>query len=317
MRALHWDGTRLELRRNHPEPALEPGMARVRVALAGICSTDLQILRGYLGFSGIPGHEVVGRVVDGPEELVGRGVVAEINFACRRCTWCSRGLGRHCPDRRTMGIVRADGSLADLVAVPIENLHPVPAGVADEEAVFVEPLAAAFEMLEQVEVRPGMSAIVLGDGKLGLLCAQVLAGAGARVTLVGKHEAKLELARNLGLEAVHVDDPRPQRVDLVVEATGSTAGLETALETVRPRGTVILKSTVAGDHSLSLARVVIDEITVLGSRCGPFVPALDALARGVIRVTPLVERVFSLDAGVEAMAAAARPGALKILVDCR
>lgn len=315
MRALVWDGEALRLEERPLAPGA--GRARLRVLLAGICSTDLQILRGYMAFRGVPGHEVVGVVEEGPADLVGRRVVAEINFACGACAACRAGLGRHCPTRDVMGILRADGAFAEQVLVPPANLHPVPDGVSDEEAVFAEPLAAAFQVLEQVHVRPGSSAVVLGDGKLGLLVALVLHSAGARVTCVGRHAHKLEHLRRAGVAVALASDEAAlpgERADLVVEATGSRDGLERAMALVRPRGTLVLKSTVADAHQLSLAPLVIDEVTVVGSRCGPFAPALAALAARRVDVRPLVEAVYPLDEGPSAVAHAARSGALKVLL---
>ncbi|HEY4408959.1 MAG TPA: alcohol dehydrogenase catalytic domain-containing protein [Acidimicrobiia bacterium] len=315
MEALHFDGTKLHHLDGHPDPAVGDGEALVRVRLAGICSTDLQILAGYMGFTGVPGHEFLGEVVDGPSGLAGRRVVGEINYACGRCPTCGRGLGRHCPHRRVMGILGADGAFADYLAVPAVNLHRVPDGVTDEEAVFTEPLAAAFSILEQVDVGPGMTVTVLGDGKLGLLCAQVLAGTGAAVTLVGKHGANLDLVARQGIVTHLLPDWSPDgSADCVVEATGSTSGLELAMAAVRPRGTLVLKSTVAGAHSLSLAPLVINEVTVVGSRCGLFPPALDALAARTVSVTPLIDATYPLASGVEALEHAARPGVRKVLL---
>ncbi|MCO5166515.1 MAG: alcohol dehydrogenase catalytic domain-containing protein [Planctomycetes bacterium] len=316
MRALVWDGEALRLEERAAPRA--DGRARVRVLLAGVCSTDLQLLRGYMGFRGVPGHEVVGVVEEGPPGLVGRRVVAEINFACGACPACGAGLGRHCPTRQVMGILGADGAFAEQVLVPPANLHVVPDAVSDEEAVFAEPLAAAFEVLEQVHVRPGTRAAVLGDGKLGLLVALVLHAAGARVTCVGRHARKLEHLRRAGVEVAEADlaaaAAPAERVDLVVEATGSAAGLERAVQLVRPRGTLVLKSTVADAHRLSLAPLVIDEVTLVGSRCGPFAPALAALARRGVAVAPLVDAVYPLAEGSEAVAHAGRPGTLKVLL---
>lgn len=314
MQALHWDGQRFRLRKSYPTPPLSNHAALVRVRLAGICSTDVQICKGYMGFQGVLGHEFVGAVCEGPLELIGKRVVGEINFACGACTFCLQGLGRHCPNRRVMGILNADGSFAEYVAVPVANLHVVPEAVTDEEAVFTEPLAAAFEILEQVHLQPADAVIVLGDGKLGLLCAQVLHLTGAGVTVVGKHQDKLALLQKLGVHTVLLADWRPQRADLVVEATGSTAGLALAIETVRPRGTLVLKSTVAESHSLSLAPLVINEVTVVGSRCGRFPPALRALAQRSVSVTPLIDKIYPLAEGVAAVRYAARPGALKVLL---
>ena len=314
MQALYWNGTRLQLRSKYPTPAAHEDMALVRVRCAGVCSTDLQILKGYLGFRGVPGHEFVGEVSEGPEELIGKRVVGEINFACGTCATCRRGLERHCPTRRVMGIVSADGSFAEYVTVPSANLHRVPDSLTDEAAVFCEPLAAAFEILEQTHIQPTAEVIVFGDGKLGLLCAQVLHVAGARVTLVGKHEEKLAIVRKLGAATVLLADWRVRQADVVVEATGSTAGLSLAMASLRPRGVLVLKSTVAREHTVSLAPVVINEVTVIGSRCGRFSPALQALARGSIEVTPLIHKIFPLTEGVAALRHAARPGVLKVLL---
>jgi threonine dehydrogenase-like Zn-dependent dehydrogenase len=314
VRALRWDGTRLALARDLPEPVPGAGEAVVRVHLAGICRTDLEITRGYLGFRGTPGHEWVGRVEAAPDPaLVGARVVGEINFACGRCDACAAGLGRHCPTRRVMGIAGADGALAERVVVPAVNLHRVPDGLADADAVFTEPLAAAGEILEQVPAVAGARVVVLGDGKLGLLVAQVLAGAGADVALAGHHPANLERARRLGI-ATH--EPAPG-ADIVVEATGAPEGLAAALALVRPRGTVVVKTTIAGRYRLDLAAAVVNEVTIVGSRCGRFGPALAALAARRIAVAPLVGAVYSLDDGVAAFARAGTPGALKVLVDTR
>ena len=314
MRALYWSGESLALEENHPEPKTTGGEAIVRVRLAGICSTDLQIFQGYMGFRGIPGHEFVGEVVKGAPALAGRRVVGEINFGCGFCELCRRGLGRHCPKRRVMGILAADGCFAEFVAVPARNLHAVPENIADEEAVFTEPLAAAFEILEQVEVDFTREVLVIGDGKLGILCAAVLAITGARVTLVGKHAEKLKLAKGAGVRTVLLADWQPKLFDIVVEASGSPSGFETALAAVRPRGTLVLKSTVAEEHKLSLAPLVINEVTVVGSRCGLFPPALDALAQKKISVIPLIEKVYPLAAAIEAIAHAGTRGAKKILM---
>jgi len=314
MQALYWNGRHVRLETAYPVPNADDHMALVRLRLAGICSTDLQIFKGYMDFHGVPGHEFVGEVYAGPTELIGKRVVGDINFACGRCAWCARGLWRHCPERRVMGIFGADGSFAEYVAVPVTNLHTVPDSVLDEEAVFTEPLAAAFELLEQVHLQPTDEVLVLGDGKLGLLCAQVLHSTGAQVRVVGKHPRKLELLRKLGLHTELLTDWHPAPTDIVVEATGSTAGLQLAMMAVRPRGTLVLKSTVAADHTLTLASLVINEVTVIGSRCGPFSPALRALEHKRIAVLPLIDQIYPLTAGEAAIAHAARPGTLKILL---
>lgn len=314
MKVAHWNGQHLAFDSTYPIPKADEHTALVRVSLAGICSTDLQIFQGYMGFTGVPGHEFVGEVTEGPTRWIGQRVVGEINFACGQCPTCAKGLGRHCPTRRVMGILHADGTFAEYVAVPVANLHPVPAQVADEAAVFTEPLAAAFEILEQVHLQPTDNVVVFGDGKLGLLCAQVLQLTGARVHLVGRHARKLELLRPHGIHTTLLPEPPPGQADVVVEATGSAEGLQRAIETVRPRGTLVLKSTVAAEHHLSLAPLVINEVTVIGSRCGRFSPALQALARDRISVVPLIEHVYALTAASDAVAHASRRGALKVLL---
>lgn len=314
MRALFWDGHDLTHSSSHPVPHAEVGTAVVKVRLAGICSTDLQIFKGYMGFRGVPGHEFVGSVSAGPEELIGKRVVAEINFGCGRCEFCVRELSRHCPDRRVMGILNADGAFAEYVAAPIANLHLVPETISDEEAVFTEPLAAACEILTQIEINPGDEVLVLGDGKLGNLCAQVLHTTGAKVTALGKHPEKLSLIKQSGVRTALLQDWQPRVFDVVVEASGSPGGLEIAMSAVRPRGTVVLKSTIADRHDVSLAPLVINEIAVLGSRCGVFADALAALTSRSVSVTPLIERVYALGDGLAGVEHAARPGARKILL---
>jgi len=313
MRALFWDGS--EARVVHrPEPQANADMAVVRVALAGVCNTDLELVKGYMGFCGVLGHEFVGTVVDGPEAWRGRRVVGEINFACDRCALCARGLQRHCPNRRVMGILNVDGAFAEQVAVPVGNLHAVPDNVPDDAAVFTEPLAAAFEILEQVRVEPGMECVVLGDGKLGLLVAQVLVRTGARVLAVGKHEDKLRHLRTRGVRTATVDEWKREPADLVVEATGSASGFALAAAAARPRGTVVLKSTVAETAPLNLAPLVINEITAVGSRCGPFAPALRALETGTVDVCSLISARVPLVRADEGLRLAAEPGVLKVLI---
>jgi len=316
MRALYWNGHELRLEPKHVTPQADGRRALVRVNLAGICDTDLQIFKGYMDFCGIPGHEFVGTVSAGPDKWLGQRVVGEINFTCGECDFCRRDLGRHCPDRSVMGILNAEGAFAEYVSVPAENLHGVPDNVSDEEAVFTEPLAAAFEILEQVQVNPGDQILVLGDGKLGFLCAQVLKLTGANVTVVGKHVEKLDLIKRCVIRTMLLDEWKPKPFDLVVEATGSASGLQLAMSAVRPRGTLVLKSTVAQEHRLSLAPLVIHEITVVGSRCGPFAVALDALAQKSVAVTPLIEKIYPLGEGIDAVAHASRPGTRKILLRC-
>jgi threonine dehydrogenase-like Zn-dependent dehydrogenase len=332
MRALHWDGRELRFHSAYQNPGsrIEDGRSRivgatggrpedkpsaiVKVHLAGICSTALQIFQGYMGFRGVPGHEFVGSVADGSVELIGKRVVGEINFGCGDCDACRRDLGRHCASRSVMGILNADGAFAEYVAIPAENLHIVPDDVSDEEAVFTEPLAAAFEILAQIQLNPGDDVLVLGDGKLGNLCAQALRLTGAKVTVLGKHADKLALIKKARLRTIQLKDWQPRSFDVVVEATGSASGLELALAAVRPRGTLILKSTIAAHHQVSLAPIVINEINVIGSRCGPFPDALEALAARRVSVTPLIEKIYPLQDGLAAVRHAAIPGAKEILI---
>jgi len=331
MRALVYLNTRLVLDRNYPMPSLVDGEALIRVTHAGICNTDLEIVRGYMAFQGILGHEFVGiveAVQEGPgatplTSLIGKRVVGEINAACHRldCSSCQRGMPTHCPNRTTLGIVNRDGAFADYLVLPTRNLHLVPDNVSDEEAVFVEPLAANFEILEQVHLKPTDSVIILGDGKMGQLAAQVLALTGCEVTMLGKHEEKLALAAQHHISTRLVKDSKGEqsiapasRVDLVVECTGSPQGLELAMHLVRPRGTIIQKSTVAAKSTLHLAPIVIDEIRVQGSRCGPFAPALRALSHKLVDVLPLISARYSLDEGLAAFEYARQTGVLKVQV---
>lgn len=314
MRSLYWDGQELSFNSAYRAPKADESTALVRVHLAGICSTDLQIFKGYMGFRGVPGHEFVGSVSAGPNDWLGKRVVGEINFGCGRCDSCRRELSRHCPSRTVMGILNADGAFAEYVSIPAANLHAVPENVSDEEAVFTEPLAAAFEILQQVQINPGDDVLVLGDGKLGNLCAQILRLTGANVTALGKHEEKLKLIRRAGVRTILLSDWQPRLFDVVVEATGSASGLELALGAVRPRGTLVLKSTIAGNHHVSLAPIVINEFNVIGSRCGLFAPALEALEEKSVSVTPLIEKVYPLNDGIEAVGSAAMKGTRKILL---
>ncbi len=313
MRALHFDGTAAAVK-DRPEPEAPPGWAVVDVRVAGVCNTDLELCKGYMGFSGILGHELVGVVRDGPDAWKGKRVVSEINFACGACDACGRGLGRHCPTRTVMGILGADGAMAERIAVPVANLHEVGEGVSDEAAVFAEPLAAAFEILEQVHVTAATRCTVLGDGKLGMLVAQVLHQAGARVLAVGKHADKLAILSRRGVRTALLGDWDRAQADLVVEATGTAAGLELAISATRPRGTLVLKSTVADRSSLHLAPIVIHEISVVGSRCGSFPPALRALEARSVDTASLVSATYPLSRAGEALRRAAEPGVRKVLV---
>ena len=315
MKALCFDG-QLSLQ-EVPTPRLTPGSALIRVILAGICGTDREILKGYSGFRGIPGHEFVGEVVEcDAREWVGKRVVGEINITCGSCEWCRRGLSRHCSYRTVMGIIHHQGAFAEFVTLPVRNLHEVPASVPNEAAVFTEPLAAAAEILEQMPVPSGTKAAVLGAGRLGLLVAQVLRNAGAQVTVIGRSAGKLDVARSWGLTTARADGPelRPRSFPLLVEATGSPEGLETALRLVEPRGTVVVKSTFHQPAHFDTAKVVVDEITLLGSRCGGFQTALGLLKEGAVQVQPLISKIFPLEEGVEAFAFLDKPDCLKVLL---
>ena len=314
MRALLFDGSEARVA-EVAEPQACDESVLVRVSLAGVCSTDLEIVKGYMQFRGILGHEFVGRVEAGPPEWRGQRVVGEINFSCRSCPICAQGLHRHCPSRAVMGILDADGAFAELVRLPVTNLHPVPDSVADEVAVFTEPLAAAFEILEQTQIEPGHKCVVLGDGKLGLLVAQVLHQAGASVLAVGKHPEKLAILGKRGIATALASEWNGELASLVVEATGTAEGFAHAAAATRPRGTLVLKSTVLESPSLDLSPIVVDEIRVVGSRCGPFPPALRALETGSVDVGSLISDRVGLDDAVEGLRRASQPGALKVLIE--
>jgi threonine dehydrogenase-like Zn-dependent dehydrogenase len=306
---------------------MRPGWALVRVRLAGICNTDIEILRGYHNFHGTLGHEFVGEVVRvasvKDRAWVGRRVVGEINLACaglgfrKRCSYCRRGIRTHCARRRVLGIIGHDGAFAEYLALPIVNLHRVPAGVSDEAAVFAEPLAAACEILEQVNIRAHRRAAVIGDGKLAQLVARVLRAAGLRVTMIGKHEEKLRLARLADIATVKVTSPSAHRADaftLTVEATGSPSGLALAQQITAPRGTLVLKSTFHGAANVETWPIVVKELIVIGSRCGPFAPALALLRTGRVDPRPLISRIFSLQDAAKAIRCAQERGVMKVLL---
>ena len=293
------------------------GEALVRVLLSGICNTDLEIARGYAGFKGTIGHEFVGIVEEGADRgLVGKRVVGEINAGCGKCDLCRGGDSRHCANRTVLGIHGRDGAHAEFLRLPVENLFPVPKNVADEHAVFVEPLAAACGILERVPIARLDRVAVIGDGKLGLLCAQVLALTGAPLLLVGKHSSKLRIAERRGIETATPKQAakRKREFDSVVEASGAAAGFGLALDLLRPRGQLVLKSTFHGQTELDAARIVVDEISIVGSRCGRFTPALDLLRKSAIDVDSLISEEYPLSNGVHAMQRAAARGVLKVLL---
>lgn len=324
MRALVLTDDGPQLCTDYPVPRPQVGEALVRVLLAGVCATDLQLVAGYKGsYRGVLGHEFVGTVVEAPEapDRVGRRVVGELNIGCGRCDLCRRGLAKHCRARQSLGIIGRDGAFADYLTLPLANLHWVPDLLADEEALFVEPLAAALEILEQVRVTPASRVYLVGDGRLGLLVAQVLALTGCDLTVLGHHPAKLRILEELGIQQAivptpeQIDELSAQPADFVVEATGTPGGFAQALRLVRPQGTLVLKSTFAGSlPAFDASRLVVDEITVVGSRCGPFAPALTLLAAGRIQVRPLIHAHFPLDDAVVALHHAGRKGVLKVLI---
>jgi len=322
MKAIIFDGA-LKFVDDYPVP--EPGEqeALVRVSMAGICNTDVEITKGYLGFRGIMGHEFVGIVEKAPEYAAGfihRRVVGEINNGCNTCDYCKAGLQKHCSSRTTLGIQGKDGIFAEHAVLPVSNLHVVPESVSDEEAVFIEPLAAAYEIQEQIVIKPAHAILVLGDGKLGLLCALVLNRSGAQVTLAGKHDQKLKIAGNQQIQTVNIETEtlgKEKKYDIVVEATGSAEGFETALQYVKPRGIIVMKSTIASLQKINLAPLVIDEVTLIGSRCGPFEAAIQALAQKQIDVKPLISGIYTARDAEDAFKAAMKKENLKIIIDFR
>jgi threonine dehydrogenase-like Zn-dependent dehydrogenase len=314
MKGLWLEQQRLQLRHDLPKPAPAPGEALVRVLRAGICNTDLELLRGYYPYTGIPGHEFVGQVEQGPAELLNQRVVGEINAACGHCEFCQRNIPTHCLNRSVLGIVQRDGAFADYLCLPIANLHPVPSSISTAAATFTEPLAAALEIQSQVPITTNHRVLVVGDGKLGQLVAQTIALTGCDLTVVGRHADKLERLQQRQIQTT-TDAVVDRSFDIAVECTGNPSGFETARSALRSRGTLVLKSTYAGNLSLDMSAIVVDELTLVGSRCGAFAPAIALLAEGRVDVEPLVERSYDLDAGITAFEHAQQRGTLKILVN--
>jgi 2-desacetyl-2-hydroxyethyl bacteriochlorophyllide A dehydrogenase len=301
--------------RDVPTPRPPEGEALVRVRLSGICGTDLELVRGYYPFTGVIGHEFVGDVVESPDPaLLGARVVGEINASCGACEQCAAGRPTHCERRTVLGIQGRNGAHAEYLTLPVANLHRVPDAVPDEAAVFTEPVAAAVEILAQVPIGPGDRVLLIGAGRLGQLVAQVLAGTGAYLRVVARHDHQKALLHARGIETVEATDIEPRRWDVAVEATGSPSGFDIATAALRPRGTLVLKSTYRGDVTLALAPFVVDEITIVGSRCGPFAPALALLESGAVDPLPLIAARYPLADAVEAMRVAAEPGMLKVLL---
>lgn len=319
MRAVEFRDNELKLNKNYEKPTLAPNEAMVRIKYAGICNTDMELIKGYMGFNGILGHEFVGVVEDvnsDDKSLIGKRVVGEISAGCNNCEWCAKGLQRHCPNRKTIGIWRKDGCMADYINMPVETLFVVPDNLSDEEIVLVEPFAAALEILEQLHIKPMDRVVIMGDGKLGLSIAFALSKIPCFLTMVGKHSEKLAIAEKENVNTVLFKDFKIEKeYDVVIEATGSVNGFETALALTKPRGVLVLKSTVAADKPLNLAPVVIDEITVLGSRCGQFKPAINYLSKNKMGIKSMVSKIFKADDALEAFEYAKQKGVLKVLID--
>lgn len=300
---------------DHAPPAPRTGEVLIRVRRAGICATDLEIARGYMGFAGVLGHEFVGEVVGGDASLQGRRVVGEINCPCGVCATCLAGQGNHCPTRTVLGIVGRDGAFAEQLALPARNCHLVSDSISDEEAVFVEPLAAAVHVFDAFEYCASQDIAVIGPGRLGTLVARVLALQTTHLTVIGRPGPRLERLRRDGLNTVDAATLTPtRRFHVIIECSGSPAGLRLALETCRPGGTIVLKSTYAEPDKIDLAGVVIHELNVVGSRCGAFEQALDLLEDRCVRVSDLVTGEYPLERAAEAFAAARRPDQLKVLL---
>ena len=322
MKAIVFDNE-LKLDNNYKKPIPNNGEALIRVKLAGICNTDYEITKGYMGYVGVLGHEFVGVVEDvnsdKPEDKawIGKRIVAEISWGCDdlNCEWCAKKNYRHCPNRHTIGIWKKDGCMAEYLTVPTNILFEVPDNVTDEQAVFVEPLAAACEILEQLHIEPTAKVLVLGDGKLGLTTALTLNAHNLDVLLVGKHQNKLDIAKAQGVKTELLENFNPRKFDVVIEATGSASGFEMSMSLTKPRGVLVLKSTVASGKELNLAPIVIDEITVLGSRCGQFGPALRLLENKRIDFTPFITKTYSIDDALEAFEANKSKESLKILIN--
>ncbi len=319
MKAVVFDEV-LKLDTNYQKPVPAKGEALIKVKMAGICNTDFEITKGYMGYKGVLGHEFVGVVeeVNGDDKsLVGKRVVAEISYGCHKpdCEWCNQGLVRHCPNRHTIGIWKKDGCFAEYITLPTEILFEVPKNVSDEQVVFVEPLAAACEIVEQLHIQPVQKILVQGDGKLGLTTALALNAYNYDVTLAGRHQNKLDIAKKQGVKTILSQELKKEPVwDVVVEATGSITGFEDAMALTKPRGVLVLKSTVAGSKEINLAPIVINEITVLGSRCGQFKPALRLLENKRIDFTPMISGIYGIDDAIEAFERNKDKDSVKVLL---
>ncbi|MBD2199010.1 MULTISPECIES: MDR/zinc-dependent alcohol dehydrogenase-like family protein [Calothrix] len=315
MKGLWLENNQLQLRNDIPTPEPPPGEALVRVLRAGICNTDLELLRGYYPYSGILGHEFVGVVEQGPENLLNQRVVGEINAVCGHCRFCLSQQSTHCENRTVLGIVNRHGAFAEYLCLPIANLHTVPDNVPTEVATFTEPLAAALEIQQQVELGANHRVVVVGDGKLGQLVAQTIALTGCELLVVGRHQDKLANLEARGIKTGLATAVKDRYFDISVECTGNPEGFAIARRALRPRGTLVLKSTYAGNLSLDASSLVVDEITLIGSRCGPFAPALQLLATAQVDVQPLIQARYQLSEGLAAFAHAQSRGVLKVLLE--
>ncbi len=314
MKAICFGGGKMNYEQNYPEP--KPGEVLVKVNLAGICGTDLEILNGYMKYEGILGHEFVGTVEKSENpDLIGKRVVGEINTGCGVCESCEKGMDRHCPTRTVLGILKRDGAFAEYLSLPEKNLHVIPDCMTDEQAVFVEPLAAAFEITEQVTLQPQWSVAVVGDGRLAQLIIQVLRLTCPNLTCFGRHASKLENLASSGIKIkIGIEPSDEQSFDLVVEATGSNSGFADTMKLIKPRGTVILKSTITSRENLDLTPTVVNEITLIGSRCGLFKPAIDALATGLVSVDSMIDSTYPLEKFSDAIEHAKKPDILKVFL---
>jgi threonine dehydrogenase-like Zn-dependent dehydrogenase len=305
----------LSLRTDLPMPIAKPGEAIVKVLRAGVCNTDLELTRGYYPYVGVLGHEFVGVVTEGPERLLNQRVVGEINASCGQCTFCQRGVKTHCLDRTVLGIVNRNGAFADYLSLPIDNLYVVPDGVSTEAATFTEPLAAALEILEQVSITPNHRVLVIGDGKLGQLVAQAIATTGCELLAIGRHRDKLQLLEDCGIAVGFADMIEPRSYDIAIECTGNPEGFAIAMDALKARGTLVMKSTYAGNLTIDASRIVVDELQLVGSRCGPFAPALALLAQHRVNVLPMIQARFPLSAGLAAFDRTTVKGTLKVLLE--
>ena len=315
MKGLWLENNQLQLRTDIPLPEPPAGEALVRVLQAGICNTDLELIKGYYPYTGVIGHEFVGVVEQGPKQLLNQRVVGEINAACGNCRFCDRGQPRHCENRTVLGIVNRHGAFAEYLSLPVKNLHLVPENVSTAAATFTEPIAAALEIQQQIQICKNDRVLVVGDGKLGQLIAQTLALTGCELLVIGRHQEKLVNLAARGIKTGLANSVTDKYFDISIDCTGNPEGFNIARRALRPRGTLILKSTYAGNLSLDASSLVVDEITLIGSRCGPFAPALELLATGKVEVQSLIHAYYPLSQGLEAFEKAKTKGVLKVLLE--